>query len=77
MGVIQGPGAPAPTVLKLAMAAAVRKETRVGLRAVAKAFTAIGDSTFPSLALSRLQQGWPEDEAKSLDQTTMACWNSS
>ncbi|MGH7830379.1 MAG: hypothetical protein ACREP8_09405, partial [Candidatus Binatia bacterium] len=46
------------TLLLRAMVAAENKQSRAGIRAVAKAFAIIGDNRSASLALSRIQKGW-------------------
>jgi len=49
------------TILVRAMMAAESRQSRVGISAVAKAFSAIGEEKAASMVLSRVQAGWPEE----------------
>lgn len=75
LGRTHGPGTTAHTVLVRTMVAAQRKKSRAGLRSVAKGFSAIGEPTFASIALSRIQESWPEDVADRVAPAKVACWD--
>jgi hypothetical protein len=55
------------TILVRAMMAAESRQSRIGISAVAKAFTAIGEEKAASMVLSRVQTGWPEEAQDSPD----------
>jgi len=62
------------TLLVRAMLAAESKQSRAGIYAVAKAFTAIGEHNSASAALSRVKKGWPEDKEEVQENTFTDCW---
>jgi hypothetical protein len=55
------------TILVRAMMAAESRQSRVGISAVAKAFTSIGEEKAASMVLSRVKTGWPEEAQDSPD----------
>lgn len=63
------------SLLARAMLAAESKQSRAGMDAVAKAFTAIGEHNAASVVLSRIQKGWVEQaEESSSDAVLRRCW---
>lgn len=67
LGSVEGLFGTTYSLLVRAMLAAESKQSRAGIYAVAKAFTAIGEHNAASVALSRIQKGWVEqtDESSS------------
>lgn len=61
-------------ILIRAMLAAESRQSRVGMSAVATAFTAIGEHNAASMVLSRVQTGWPEDNEQVEEHTLTDCW---
>ena len=63
------------TLVVRAMLAAETRQSRTGIYAVAKAFTAIGEQRSASLTLSRVQKGWTEPtDGSSSDDVLWGCW---
>lgn len=64
-------------LLLRAMVAAERKQSRAGIHAVAKAFTAIGERRSASLTLSRIEKDWAaQTDESSFDAVWWGCWES-
>ena len=64
-------------LLLRAMVAAERKQSRAGIHAVAKAFTAIGERRSASLTLSRSEKDWAaQTDESSFDAVWWGCWES-
>ncbi len=64
------------SILVQAMMAAESRQSRAGISAVARAFTAIAEDKTASMVLSRVQTGWHEDQEQVEDGTLADCWRS-
>ena len=64
------------TLLVRAMIAAEIRQSRPGIAAVAKAFTATGEPRAASMVLARVQASWPEETRAANTNDTAACWKS-
>jgi len=71
---VGGPSGTSYTLLLRAVLAAESKQSRAGIYAVAKAFTAIGEHYSASAALSRVKKGWPEAKEEVQENTFTDCW---
>jgi hypothetical protein len=58
-----------------AMVAAKTKQSRSGLVAVAKAFTALGQDKVASMVLSHSGKDWVEEANNSADPVSLDCWD--
>ncbi|MBI2991732.1 MAG: hypothetical protein HYY47_06320 [Deltaproteobacteria bacterium] len=64
------------SILVRAMMAAQSRQSRAGISAVARAFTATGEDKAASMVLSHVQSGWPEDQEQVGDGALTDCWRS-
>lgn len=70
----KGPYSSTNAVLLRAMVAAERRQSRLGLVAVAKAFAALGEDKVSSMVLSRIGKNWGEETNESADIVSSGCW---
>ena len=70
----KGPYSSTNVVLLRAMVAAERRQSRLGLVAVAKAFAALGEDKVSSMVLSRIGKNWGEETNESADIVSSGCW---
>jgi hypothetical protein len=71
----RGPRSSVNTVLLRAMIAAEASQSRPGLVAVSKAFTALGKDKVASMVLSRMRDNWVDATDESVDVVSPACWD--
>lgn len=62
-------------LLLRAMAAAEKKRTPSGMKAVARAFTLVGEHELAAVATSRIRQNWPAEESSAANLGLSGCWN--
>ena len=62
-------------LLLRAMVAAEKRQSRLGLVAVAKTFAALGDDKAASMVLSRIGKDWAEETNDSADIVSPGCWD--
>ena len=62
-------------LLLRAMVAAEKRQSRLGLVAVAKAFAALGEDKVASMVLSRSGKNWVEETNDSADIVSPGCWD--
>lgn len=63
-------------LLLRAMVAAEKRQSRLGLVAVARAFAALGEDKVSSMVLSRIGKNWVEETNESADIVSSSCWES-
>jgi hypothetical protein len=71
----RGPYSSTNGLLLRAMVAAEKRQSRLGLVAVAKAFAALGEDNVTSMVLSRIGKNWVEETNDSADFVSPACWD--
>jgi len=71
----RGPYSSTNALLLRAMVAAEKKQSRLGLVAVAKAFAALGEDKVASMVLSRSGKNWLEETNDSADIVSPGCWD--
>ncbi|HVH90503.1 MAG TPA: hypothetical protein VM783_03860 [Candidatus Acidoferrum sp.] len=71
----RGPYSSTNALLLRAMVAAEKRQSRLGLVAVAKAFAALGEEKVASMVLSRSGKNWIEETNDSADITSPGCWD--
>ena len=71
----RGPYSSTNALLLRAMVAAEKRQNRLGLVAVAKAFAALGEDKVASMVLSRIGKNWVEQTNDSADIISPGCWD--
>ena len=71
----RGPYSSTNALLLRAMVAAEKRQSRLGLVAVAKTFAALGDDKAASMVLSRIGKDWAEETNDSADIVSPGCWD--
>jgi hypothetical protein len=71
----RGPYSSSNALLLRAMVAAEKRQSRLGLVAVAKTFAALGDDKAASMVLSRIGKNWVEETNDSADIVSPGCWD--
>ena len=71
----RGPYSSTNALLLRAMVAAEKRQSRLGLVAVAKAFAALGEDKVASMVLSRSGKNWVEETNDSADIVSPGCWD--
>jgi hypothetical protein len=70
----EGPYSKTFAILVRAMTAAENKQSRVGISAVARAFTTIGEHKAASMVSSRIRPDWPQETRALGDPVAVDCW---
>jgi hypothetical protein len=71
----RGPYSSTNALLRSAMVAAKKNQSRSGLAAVAKAFAALGHDEVASMVLSLVGKDWVEETDDSADVVSLGCWD--
>jgi len=71
----RGPYSSTNALLLRAMVTAEKRQSRLGLVAVAKAFAALGDDEVASMVLSHIGKNWVEETNDSADIVSPGCWD--
>jgi hypothetical protein len=71
----KGPYSSTNALLLRAMVAAEKRQSRLGLVAVGKAFAALGEDKVASMVLSRMGKNWIEETNDSADIVSPGCWD--
>ena len=71
----RGPYSSTNALLLRAMVAAEKRQSRLGLVAVGKAFAALGEDKVASMVLSRVGKDWVEETNDSADIVSPGCWD--
>jgi hypothetical protein len=71
---VRGPAAKTYSILSRAMMAAEAKQSRAGISAVARAFTALGEHKAATMVSSHIQPHWPGAIQEPTDSSAAGCW---